>query len=97
MLQSAAMAVLGGREGKSLASRVGLDDLSFGSGNGGTSDASVTLGKRLSNNLYASYERSLSGVTGTLMIYLELSRRWTLRGQAGEDSAVDLLFRISYD
>ncbi|WP_335583043.1 translocation/assembly module TamB domain-containing protein [Comamonas serinivorans] len=97
MLQSAAMAVLGGKSGTSLASRFGLDELSFGSGNGSTSDASVTLGKRLSDNLYASYERSLSGVTGTLMIYLELSRRWTVRGQAGEDSAIDLLFRLSYD
>ena len=99
MLQSAAMAVLGGKDGKSLASRFGLDELSFGTGSGAgsTSDASVTLGKRLSENLYASYERSLSGVTGTLMIYLELTRRITLRGQAGEDSAVDLLFRLSFD
>jgi translocation and assembly module TamB len=97
MLQSAAMAVLGGKGGQSLASRFGLDELSFGSGSGSASDASVTLGKRLSNNLYASYERSLSGVTGTLMIYLELSRRWTVRAQAGEDSAIDLLFRLSYD
>ncbi len=99
MLQSAAMAVLGGKGGKSLASRFGLDELSFGTGSGAgsTSDASVTLGKRLSDNLYASYERSLSGVTGTLMIYLELTRRITLRGQAGEDSAVDLLFRLSFD
>ena len=98
MLQSAAMAVLGGKDGKSLASRFGLDELSFGTGNGGsTNDASVTLGKRLSDNLYASYERSLSGVTGTLMIYLELTRRWTVRAQAGEDNAIDLLFRLSYD
>ena len=98
MLQSAAMAVLGGKDGRSLASRFGLDELSFGTGNGGsTNDASVTLGKRLSDNLYASYERSLSGVTGTLMIYLELTRRWTVRAQAGEDNAIDLLFRLSYD
>ena len=98
MLQSAAMALLGGKDGKSLASRFGLDELSFGTGNGSsTNDASVTLGKRLSDKLYASYERSLSGVTGTLMIYLELTRRWTVRAQAGEDTAIDLLFRLSYD
>ena len=60
-------------------------------------DASVTLGKRLSDKLYAAYEHSLSGAGGTLMIFYELSRRWTLRGQAGENTAVDLIYRLSFD
>ena len=31
------------------------------------------------------------------MIFYELSRRWTLRGQAGENTAVDLIYRLSFD
>lgn len=98
MLQSAALAVLGGRQGRSLASRFGLDELSFSSGEGGNvANASVTLGKRLSDRLYAAYEHSLAGTSGSLLVFYELSRRWTLRGQAGENAAVDLIYRLSFD
>ena len=98
MLQSAALALLGGREGRGLAANFGLDELSFSGGSDGdVSNASVTLGKRLSDRLYAAYEHSLAGASGTLLIFYELSRRWTLRGQAGENSAVDLIYRLSFD
>ncbi|MDO5289774.1 MAG: translocation/assembly module TamB domain-containing protein, partial [Pseudomonadota bacterium] len=98
MLQSAALAVLGGREGRGLAARFGLDELSFSGGDGGdVASASVTLGKRLSDRLYAAYEHSLAGASGSLLIFYELSRRWTLRGQAGENAAIDLIYRISFD
>jgi len=99
MLQSAALALLGGREGRGLASRFGLDELSFGGGerDGAVTGASVTLGKRLSERLYATYARSLSGTAGTLMIFYELSRRWTLRAEAGENPAFDLIYRLSFN
>ncbi len=98
MLQTAALALLGGREGRGLAANFGLDELSFsGGGDGDIQNASVTLGKRLSDKLYAAYEHSLAGASGTLLIFYELSRRWTLRGQAGQDSAVDLIYRLSFD
>ncbi|MDO5623487.1 MAG: translocation/assembly module TamB domain-containing protein [Pseudomonadota bacterium] len=99
MLQTAALALLGGREGRGLAATFGLDELSFsgGDGAGGVADASVTLGKRLSDRLYAAYEHSLAGAGGTLLIFYEISRRWTLRGQASENAAVDLIFRLSFD
>ena len=98
MLQTAALALLGGREGRGLAANFGLDELSFSGGSeGAIESASVTLGKRLSDKLYAAYEHSLAGASGTLLIFYELSRRWTLRGQAGENSAVDLIYRLSFD
>jgi len=99
MLQSAALALLGGREGRGLAARFGLDELSFsGGGEGEVNQASVTLGKRLSERLYAAYEHGIAGTGGTLMIFYELSRRWSLRGQAGvENSALDLIFKLAYD
>ena len=98
MLQSAALAMLGGREGRGLASHFGLDELNFGGGTDGTlASASVTMGKRLSDRLYAAYEYSLSGASGTLLIFYELSRRWTLRSQTNENAAVDLIYRLSFD
>ena len=98
MLQSAALALLGGREGRGLAANFGLDELSFSGGTeGAVAGASVTLGKRLSDRLYAAYEHSIAGASGTLLIFYELSRRWTLRGRAGEQSAVDLIYRLSFD
>jgi translocation and assembly module TamB len=57
----------------------------------------VTLGKRLGRNLYAAYERSLSGAVGTLSVYYDLSRRVTVRASAGERAAVDLIVTFSYD
>ena len=98
MLQSAALALLGGREGRGLAANFGLDELSFSGGaTGDVAGASLTLGKRLSDRLYAAYEHSLAGTAGTLLIFYELSRRWTLRGQAGDNAAVDLIYRLSFD
>lgn len=98
LMQTAALALLGGRDSGGLASSFGLDQLSFGGGSGeGLSGTSVTLGKRLSDRLYTAYEHSLSGTGGVLMIFYELSRRWVLRGQASQSSAVDLIYSLSYD
>jgi len=57
----------------------------------------LTVGKRLSQNLYVSYESSLSGALGTLFIFYDLTRNLTLRGQTGSRSAVDLIYTISFD
>lgn len=95
MLQQAALAVMGGRDGLSLASRLGLDQLSLSGDSGST--ASVTVGKRISDRLYATYEHSLAGALGNLFLYYELSKRWLLRGQAGASAAVDLIYTLSFD
>ena len=44
-----------------------------------------------------TYERSLSGVLGTLYIFYDLSQHLTLRGQTGMQSAVDLIYTVRYD
>ncbi|MGQ2978306.1 MAG: translocation/assembly module TamB domain-containing protein, partial [Polaromonas sp.] len=103
LLQQAAIALLGSKAGQSagLAASLGLDELSFrGSetlANGSTSQGAVTLGKRFSRNFYAAYERSLSGALGTLFVFYDLSQRFTIRAQAGEQSAVDLIFTVPFD
>jgi len=104
LLQQAALALLGSKGGGmsgGLAASLGLDELSFrGASNnadGSTTAGAVTLGKRFSRNFYAAYERSISGALGTLFVFYDLSQRFTLRAQAGQQSAVDLIFTVPYD
>lgn len=100
LLQSAAMALLqkragGGGSGKGPAALLGLDELGFR--RDGAEGPAVTLGKRLGRDLYASYERSLAGTLGTLYIFYDLSRRLTIRLQAGDRVAADLIMTFAYD
>jgi translocation and assembly module TamB len=106
LLQQAALALLGSKSGSmsgGLAAALGLDELSFRapSSNANASDTAaggaITLGKRFSRNFYAAYERSLSGTVGTLFMFYELSRRFTVRAQAGEQAAIDLIFTVPYE
>ncbi|MGH8832301.1 MAG: translocation/assembly module TamB domain-containing protein [Polaromonas sp.] len=104
LLQQAALALLGSKSGGmsgGLAAALGLDDLSFrgasSKADGSTAAGAVTLGKRFSRNFYAAYERSISGALGTLYVFYDLSQRFTLRAQTGQQSAVDLIFTVPYD
>ncbi len=104
LLQQAAIALLGSRTGTNtggLAASLGLDELSIrtpSSTDAGTaSGGAITLGKRFSRNFYAAYERSLSGAVGTLFLFYDLSQRLTVRAQAGEQAAVDLIFTVPYE
>lgn len=99
LLQQAAVALLDSRRGagsgRSPAALLGLDEL--GVRRDSLDGPAVTLGKRLGQNLYASYEQGLAGAMGTLYVFYDLSRRVTVRAQAGERSAVDLIFTFAYD
>ena len=105
MLQQAAMTMMS-RDGQTfssgLANSLGLDEISVG-GLGTNADtanpsgATVRIGKRLAGNFYLAYESSVAGAYGTLYIFYELSKRFTLRGQTGEQSAADLIFTLRYD
>jgi translocation and assembly module TamB len=104
LLQQAALALLGSKSGSmtgGLASSLGLDELSIrapsSSGSDTAAGGAITLGKRFSRNFYAAYERSLSGTVGTLFMFYELSRRFTVRAQAGEQTAIDLIFTVPYE
>lgn len=98
LLQQAALALLAARTGGTgpgLVSRLGLDELSFRrDGEGGPA---VTLGRRFARNFYAAYERSLSGAIGTLFLFYELTQRFTIRAQAGDRNAIDIIYTLSYD
>lgn len=104
VLQQAALALLAGNDSalnSGLAGALGLDELSYRgesvNADGSTRSAGVTLGKRLSSQLYLSYETGLAGAMGTVSIFYDISRRVTLRARAGEENALDLIFTVKYD
>jgi translocation and assembly module TamB len=102
LLQQAALALLGGSgQGPtaSLSQALGLDEMSFKGNAGGdtASGATVTLGKRLSNDFYMSYESGVAGTMGVFSIFYDLSKKLTLRAKTGEQTAVDLIWTQRYD
>jgi translocation and assembly module TamB len=104
VLQQAALALLAGRgrSGESTLNRaLGLDELSLyneaskADGSGGAT--ALRLGKRLSDQFYLSYSRSVIGLLGTVSVFYDVSRYLTLRAQAGDDNALDLIFTHKFD
>jgi translocation and assembly module TamB len=99
LVQQAALALLASRTGVGkqggVAAALGLDELSFRREGG--EGPSVTLGKRFGRNFYAAYERGLSGAVGTLYIFYDVTRKLTVRAQAGERQAVDLIYTFAFD
>jgi translocation and assembly module TamB len=89
-MQQAALGLAAGQLSGRVASGIGLDELGLG-------ESGVTIGKRLSNELYLTYEAGLSGAASTLFIFYDITRRLTLRAQTGEASAVDMIYTIKYD
>lgn len=100
LLQQAALALLGNKGGSpsaSLSQALGLDELSIAGVTEGAGAATVTLGKRLSQDFYVAYESGLAGTMGVFTIFYDLSKRLTLRARTGEQSAVDLIWTLHYD
>jgi translocation and assembly module TamB len=107
LLQQAALALMGRKNNgtsASLAQRFGLDELSVGGGSNtgqadgtGAGGATLTVGKRLSQDFYVAYEAGLAGAVGTLQVFYDLSRRISLRASTGAQSAVDVVFTHRYD
>ncbi len=97
-LQVAAAALIGAAGGgsqESFANRVGLDDVGLASDSQG--NQAVTLGKRLSDRIYVSYEQSISAALAVLRLELALTRRLSARAETGTRSGMDLFYRYSFD
>ena len=96
LLQRAALALLAGEgEGldSALLSTIGLDDFSVRQTEAGeVRDTVVTLGKQLSRRWYVGYERGVNSTTGTWQLIYRVAQRFTVRAQAGEDSALDAIW-----
>jgi translocation and assembly module TamB len=101
LLQAAAGALFGRRNSPSptqrIASAFGLDELTVRSSSSLPSQV-VAVGKRLSDRLYISYEQAV-GVTAASLVKLDfsLSRRLSLRAEAGTSSGVGVVYRYAWE
>ncbi|MED5619675.1 translocation/assembly module TamB domain-containing protein [Ideonella sp. BN130291] len=96
LLQHAALALLSG-EGESTTDKVikalGLDDFSVRQeGEGDLRNTVVSLGKQISRRWYVGYERGVNSTAGSWQAIYRIAQRFTLRAQAGEDNALDLIW-----
>jgi translocation and assembly module TamB len=104
VLQRAAVALLAG-EGEaptdSLLRAFGIDDLSVGQTGGQTTnegrDTVIRLGKQLSRNWYAGYERGVNATAGTFQLIYRVAQRFTLRAQSGLENSLDLIWTWRYE
>jgi len=100
VLQRAAVALLAG-EGEaptdSLLRAFGIDDLSVRQTDGDARETIVRLGKQLSRNWYAGYERGVNATAGTFQLIYRVAQRFTLRAQSGLENSLDLIWTWRFD
>lgn len=108
---AAAGALLAGPEGSrgpGLVQSVGLDVVSVrtgqlgSTGEGGSAstsaqDSIVTLGKRLTDRLFVSYEQSVRGLQNLVRLQYEITERLSARVKAGTGNAFNLVWTWRYD
>ncbi len=99
MLQIAASALLG--EGRvlptqALFAQLGIDSLQLRGGSTVQSQV-VSIGKRISDRLYVTYEQGLAGAQTVLRLEYLLNNQFTLRAEAGDTSRVGVNYRQSFD
>ena len=101
LLQTAASALLAGEGGTpkdSVLGAIGLDELSVRqSENGDARETVVNVGKQISRKWYLGYERSLNETAGNWQLIYRLAQRFTVRAQAGQDNALDLIWSWRFD
>ncbi len=100
VLQRATVALLAG-EGEaptdSFLRAFGIDDLSLRQTDAEGRETVVRLGKQLSRNWYAGYERGVNATAGTFQLIYRVAQRFTLRAQSGLENSVDLIWTWRYD
>ncbi len=100
VLQSAAGALFSNGQTVPLQSRIaqaaGLDELVLVGGSG-LETSVLTLGKRLSSRAYLSYEQGLTGLSNVAKISYTLTKRLSVKAQAGTENALDLFYEFTFD
>jgi translocation and assembly module TamB len=99
MLQIAAAALLPSGSAlptTALFAQLGVDSVQL---RGGTSAQSqvVSVGKRISDRLYVTYEQGLAGAQTILRLEYLLNNRFTVRVEAGQTSRLGVNYRYSFD
>jgi translocation and assembly module TamB len=100
VLQAAAGALLDTGDSVTLQQKVaraaGLDEVNLKGGSGLESTV-LALGKRLSSRAYVTFEQGVTGASSLVKINYTLTKRVSVRVQAGTSPAVDLFYTFSFD
>ncbi|MFM1885902.1 MAG: hypothetical protein RL026_1059 [Pseudomonadota bacterium] len=75
-----------------IGNRLGIEDVGIESDM--NNETSLVLGKYLSPRLYVSYGISLAEAVNTLKLRYTIGDRWTLKTEAGNERAADLVYTI---
>lgn len=75
----------------------GLVGQSSSSNSDATETGVVSLGKRINDRLFVSYEKGIRGVWALLRIQYTLGKGYVLRAQTGSDNSLDLLRSRSFN
>ncbi|SDD97968.1 translocation and assembly module TamB [Massilia sp. PDC64] len=105
VLSAAAGALLGGKGGtggitSKLANTLGLDELGVRQGAGqasGLENTVVTVGKRISQRLYLSFEQGAATASSVVRVRYKINPRITLQLQTGTNTALDVLYSWAFD
>ena len=76
--------------------RVGLDVIDIHSGDGDLTTSVVTVGKYLNPKLYISLGHSLFTGTNVVGLRYSISERWQTESTVGEESGIDLFYKIEF-
>ncbi len=96
MLPLAAAALLNqGESDGGIAGRFGLDTI--GMRRDTVAGQIITVGKRLTDDLYVVYQQGMGAAAQALKLEYNLGRRWMVRAEAGTTSAIGLFFRWAFD
>ena len=76
--------------------RVGLDVIDIQAGDGDLTTSVITVGKYLNPKLYVSLGHSLFTGSNVVGLRYDISERWQAESTVGEESGVDLFYKIEF-
>jgi translocation and assembly module TamB len=77
--------------------RVGLDVIDIQAGNGDLTTSVITVGKYLNPKLYISLGHSLFTGSNVVGLRYDISEHWQAESTVGEESGVDLFYKIEFN
>ncbi|MDQ2823638.1 MAG: translocation/assembly module TamB domain-containing protein [Pseudomonadota bacterium] len=101
VLSAAAGALLGGAGGtggiqSKIANSLGLDELGVSQA-AGLESTVVTVGKRISNRLYVTFEQGAATASSLVKVRYKINPRLSVQVQTGTNTALDLLYSWAFD
>ena len=101
LLQSAAASLLDDANaipiGRRIALSMGLDDIGVKAGTGSVQGSAVSVGKRLSDRLYLTFEQGLAAARTLVTLEYLLGRGFRVRASGGQDSSMGIFYTRSFD